>query len=141
MCELVCSFTHHKIFNPALSRIRVVTLESELIDYPVTCRQCTNPPCQKACPTNAIERNNSLTGNLIHEDLCIGCGECVGACPFGAITIPAGEKLPISCDLCKGNPQCVKYCPMQVLVFASDDEVARGKRGTVAKVETKDRKM
>jgi len=138
MCELVCSFTHERVFNPAHSRIRVVTLEAELIDYPVTCRQCTNPPCQKACPTNAIETNYSpLEANRIHEELCIGCGECVSACPFGAITIPAGEKFPVLCDLCGGNPQCVEYCPMKVLTFTSDEELAQRKKKKVAEEESK----
>jgi len=137
VCELVCSFTHSRIFNPSISRIRVAKLESDLIDYPVTCRQCSNPPCQKVCPTQAIDRNNHLGVNQINEELCIGCGECVLACPFGAISIPLGEKFPISCDLCGGKPQCVECCPMKVLVFASDEEVARGKRGTVAESEVK----
>jgi Fe-S-cluster-containing hydrogenase component 2 len=43
--------------------------------------------------------------------------------------IPAGEKLPISCDLCGGDPQCVKYCPREVLFYATDEQVAKIKRG------------
>ena len=127
MCELVCSFTHSRIFNPSLSRIRVTTRETELIDFPVICRQCLNPPCQKVCPTQAISRN-SLGANQIEEELCIGCGECVSACPFGAIYIPTGEKVPISCDLCGGDPQCVAYCPREVLTYTSNEGLARDKR-------------
>ena len=137
MCEQVCSFTHHKIFNSSLSRIRVVTIESELIDHPLTCRLCSNPPCQKVCPTQAIDRSNSLGVNQVNEERCIGCGECVLACPFGAISIPRAEKFPISCDLCGGNPQCVQYCPMKVLAFISDEDLAREKRKKVAEVESR----
>jgi len=122
MCDLVCSFFHYKIFNPSLSRIKVITNESELIDFPVTCRHCTDPTCQSVCPTQAISRNNQQGVNQIDKELCVGCGECVSACPFGAIFIPLGEKVPISCDLCGGEPQCVKYCPREVLIYTSDEE-------------------
>jgi Fe-S-cluster-containing hydrogenase component 2 len=141
MCELVCSFTHHRIFNSFLSRIKVTTIESDLIDYPITCRQCYNPPCQKACPTNALDRDNLLGVIQINEELCIGCGECVLACPFGAISIPQAEKFPISCDLCGGKPQCVEYCPMKVLTFISDENLARDKRKKVAECESKHREI
>lgn len=131
LCELVCSFTHYKIFNPSLSRIRVTSYEPELIDVPVTCKQCINPPCQNVCPTKAISRND-LGVNQIDRELCIGCGECVLACPFGAINIPDGEEIPISCDLCGGNPQCVYYCPREVLLYTSDENLSRSKRGKIA---------
>ena len=122
MCELVCSFFHYKIFNPSLSRIKVITNESELIDFPVTCRHCTDPTCQSVCPTQAISRNNQQGVNQIDKELCVGCGECVSACPFGAIHIPMDEQVPISCDLCGEEPQCVKYCPREVLIYTSDEE-------------------
>jgi carbon-monoxide dehydrogenase iron sulfur subunit len=122
ICELVCSFFHYKIFNPSLSRIKVITDESELLDFPVTCRHCLDPTCQSVCPTQAISRNNQQGVNQIDEELCVGCGECVSACPFGAIFIPLGEKAPICCDLCGGEPQCVKYCPREVLIYTSNEE-------------------
>lgn len=132
ICELICSFTHYHIFNPSLSRIKVTKIEPLLIDHPVTCRQCQRPPCHEVCPTHAITRNNDLGVNHIHEKLCIGCGECALACPFGAIYIPSGENFPISCDLCGGDPQCVRFCPFKVLQCRGDEDVAKEKRHKVA---------
>ena len=128
MCELVCSFAHYKIFNPSLSRIRVVTRESELIDFPVTCNHCAEPVCREVCPTQAISGDNNLGTNKIDHERCMGCGECVSACPFGAISIPSGESAPISCDLCGGKPKCVTYCPREVLKLTSDVDPAEGKQ-------------
>jgi len=82
------------------------------------------------CPTKAISRNN-LGVNQVDRELCIGCGECVSACPFGAINIPENEEIPISCDLCGGDPQCVYYCPREVLIYTSDEGLARNKRGKI----------
>jgi Fe-S-cluster-containing hydrogenase component 2 len=132
MCELICSFTHYKTFNPSLSRIRVAKCEPDLIDYPVICRQCCNPPCRKACPSAAINPDIQTGASRIDPELCIGCGECVSACPFGAIYIPVGEKLPICCDLCDGDPQCVAYCPFKVLKYMSSEDLAKDKRQKTA---------
>jgi len=121
ICELVCSFSHYTIFNPSLSRIKVTTEESALIDFPGTCRHCAEPTCMSVCPTEAISRKREGV-NQINKERCVGCGECVSACPYGAINIPMGEKVPISCDLCGGEPQCVEYCPRGVLVYTSDEE-------------------
>ena len=121
ICELVCSFTHYKIFNPSLSRIKVITDESKLIDFPVTCRHCSDPTCISVCPTQAISRKDEGV-NQIDKELCVGCGECASACPFGAIFIPMDEQAPISCDLCGGEPRCVTYCPRKVLICTSDEE-------------------
>ena len=125
ICELVCSFTHYNIFNPSLSRIKVITDESKLIDFPVTCRHCSDPTCISVCPTQAISRKDEGV-NQIDKELCVGCGECASACPFGAIYIPMGEQVPISCDLCGGAPQCVTYCPRGVLICTSDEEDTYG---------------
>jgi Fe-S-cluster-containing hydrogenase component 2 len=80
------------------------------------------------CPTQAISSKDPLRVNQIDEKLCIGCGECVRACPFGAISIPPGEEFPISCDLCGGDPQCVQCCPNKVLTYQSDEGLAKAKR-------------
>ncbi len=126
LCETACSFRHEGIFAPWLSRIRVVTVE-HLIDYPSTCRLCKNPSCQKSCPVNAISKDEATGAQKVDATLCIGCGECVLACPFGAISIPEGKNFPLVCDLCAGDPECVKVCPQQVLKFKSEESTIKVK--------------
>jgi Fe-S-cluster-containing dehydrogenase component len=89
---------------------------------PIFCHHCANAPCQKACPAEAISRNaQGLV--LINNDLCIGCKECVDACPFGAMQFEEDKGLAVKCDLCverlAGNkrPACSLVCPTRTIYF------------------------
>ena len=47
------------------------------------CNQCDEPPCILPCPTGATyKREDGVV--MVNRDVCIGCGRCVGACPYGA---------------------------------------------------------
>jgi phenylacetyl-CoA:acceptor oxidoreductase subunit 1 len=47
---------------------------------------CANPPCEEVCPTKATtKRADGLVA--IDYDLCIGCANCVMACPYDARSI------------------------------------------------------
>ena len=109
-CELACSIHKTGIANPANSRIRVTKIEDGQICRPTLCRQCNPAPCAEACPTEAISRDVETGCVIISDDLCINCGECMSACPFGAIQFSTEGDI-IKCDLCGGDPACVKYCP------------------------------
>ena len=42
------------------------------------------------CPTDAIRR--SATGEVLIDDNCIGCGNCVLNCPYGVIRLENAEQ-------------------------------------------------
>jgi len=94
-------------------------------DFAIACHQCENPPCAAVCPVGAIRK---LRSGLVEVDAarCIGCGACVEACPFGAITVVNGKA--VKCDLCGGDPACVKQCMPGALKLATPAQVAAGKR-------------
>lgn len=135
-CEMACAVVHEKEFGSSVSRIRVVKLEHEGVDVPVTCHQCTAAPCLKACPVNAISRNGKTKAILIDEGECIGCGRCVEACWAGAINFHPDREKPLVCDLCNGNPQCVDRCPLGALEYKERNSLAQKKRKMLALKKT-----
>lgn len=58
---------------------------------PVACMHCNQPPCEEVCPTTATKkRADGLV--TIDYDLCIGCANCVMACPYDARSIVHEQK-------------------------------------------------
>ena len=77
---------------PGVQWRRVLDIESgEFPDVrrsflPVACMHCGDPPCESVCPTRATtKRDDGLVA--IDYDLCIGCANCVMACPYDARSI------------------------------------------------------
>ncbi|MDA8092171.1 MAG: 4Fe-4S dicluster domain-containing protein [Nitrospiraceae bacterium] len=50
---------------------------------PVQCQQCENPPCVRACPTQATWKEPDGIV-VVDYNWCIGCRYCMAACPYGA---------------------------------------------------------
>lgn len=53
--------------------------------------------CAEACPFGAIEIRNGLA--IVHKELCVGCENCVAACPKDLITmVPASATTHVYCN-------------------------------------------
>ena len=65
--------------NPSLYRDEA----TEKHQLPIMCNHCDNPPCVRACPTQATFRTKD---GLVVMDYhrCIGCRFCMAACPYGS---------------------------------------------------------
>jgi Fe-S-cluster-containing dehydrogenase component len=84
-----------------------------------TCKQCPHPvPCAEACPKGAIKADATTGARKIDTSLCVGCGICTVACPWGMPTLRADGKSS-KCFLCDGNPECAHACPTGALTYVA----------------------
>ncbi len=115
-------------FNPKLHMVK-----TRSITAPVQCKHCENPACMAACPNNCFRIENGAV--ILDTDKCIGCKQCMTACPFGAIDMVVDEFrqqkyglqqiVANKCDLCQGNehgPECVFVCPTQALKLVVEED-------------------
>jgi formate dehydrogenase iron-sulfur subunit len=115
-CEVACEREHGGRSS------MFVQLVDERFSIPINCRHCGDSPCTHVCPTNALQRETDDVVT-ISPMMCIGCGLCVLACPFGAIWPDAVDKVSRKCDLClprlrQGlDPACVLTCSSRALSF------------------------
>lgn len=133
-CEVACVMAHNQDNWPALRsdftpRIHVVFHRN--VSSATTCHHCNNAPCVTSCPTQALYVNNNSI--QFKQSECIGCKNCVIACPFGAIEMVVsdqeGTRLAQKCDLChehaSGNQACVASCPTQALQLMDEKNLQR----------------
>jgi len=121
-CAAACWQGHHQQSRLFHGEIRGLAL------LPLNCRQCEEPACVKACPTNALEKGED---GIVRRKamLCVGCRSCVYACPFGVIEAELSRHLSPNCDLCEDRvgqgkePRCVASCVSGALRFVPLSEV------------------
>ncbi|MFQ6102671.1 MAG: 4Fe-4S dicluster domain-containing protein [Candidatus Glassbacteria bacterium] len=116
---------------------------------PVLCNHCEKPPCVEVCPVDPVERTfeDPIKGTmtfegkatykrpdgtvLVDENICVGCGMCIEACPYGARFFHpmrqaggAPENKTIGkCTFCSHRiahgvvPSCVNTCQGKARIF------------------------
>jgi formate dehydrogenase iron-sulfur subunit len=108
-CVTACNNEHD--VPQEINRRHVVTLRDGVRgekSVSVACMHCTDAPCAAVCPVDCFYFTPD--GIVLHDkDLCIGCGYCFYACPFGAPQFPeksafnARSKMD-KCTFCAGGP-------------------------------------
>ena len=95
--------------------------------YPGLCMQCEDHPCTLDCPTGATYANENGVV-VVDPEVCIGCGNCVTMCPYGARTPDSSKGIVEKCNLCapyvaKGEqPACVTTCLAECRHFGDLDD-------------------
>ena len=109
-CVTACKNEHEVPWG--VNRRRVVTINDGQPgerSISVACMHCSDAPCIAVCPVDCIYSTED--GVVLHsKDLCIGCGYCFYACPFGAPQYPQagnyGSRGKMDkCTFCAGGPE------------------------------------
>jgi len=100
------------------------------------CNHCQYPACMASCPVsdisdpsnenNAIFKRTSDGVVLINQNVCIGCKNCVQACPYGAPQFNSQTGKAEKCTFCLHRlqagflPACVTTCVGNALHLLND---------------------
>lgn len=108
--------------------------------YFLLCNHCDDPPCVRACPTQATFKRAQDGIVMIDYHRCIGCRFCMAACPYGSRSFNFRDPRPYikkiysefptrrkgvveKCNFCQERlevgklPACVEACDRGALVF------------------------
>jgi Fe-S-cluster-containing dehydrogenase component len=96
---------------------------------PMVCMHCDSPTCAEVCPADAIKRTEDGVVQTARKARCIGCNNCVLACPFGVPKMNTRMNLMMKCDMCYDRtsvglkPMCASVCPSQALFYGTRGEL------------------
>ncbi|HSO46596.1 MAG TPA: 4Fe-4S dicluster domain-containing protein, partial [Rhizobiaceae bacterium] len=102
---------------------------AQIVHFPKSCLHCDNAPCVTVCPTGASYKRSEDGIVLVDESMCIGCGLCAWACPYGAREMDPVANVMKKCTLCVDRiynenipevdrvPSCVRTCPANARHF------------------------
>jgi Fe-S-cluster-containing dehydrogenase component len=119
------------------SMIHLETIErrDSVQTAPQVCMHCQDPICARVCPADAIKKTPEGVVQSSLKPRCIGCTNCVLACPFGVPKYDAAIDQMMKCDMCYDRtsvgkrPMCATVCPSQALTFAPLSEIRETRRG------------
>lgn len=124
--------------HAGISMIHLETIEREdtVQTTPIICMHCDEPACAAVCPADAIKRTPDGVVQSSLKPRCIGCSNCVFACPFGVPKYMPEFDQMMKCDMCYDRtsigkkPMCATVCPSQALMYGTPEEIAESRSGT-----------
>lgn len=104
---------------------------------PMVCMHCEDPTCAQVCPADAIKQYEDGIVASALKPRCIGCSNCVLACPFGVPKYVAEFDQMMKCDMCTDRtgdgyaPMCASVCPSEALWYGTVEEFHTHRRGAL----------
>lgn len=125
-CVMACSFEHYRVRSLKRAYIQVVKNPMQRGRFIVVhCAHCEYPVCTAVCPSAAIVKDEETGIVRINSMKCIGCKNCIIACPTSARWFDDEHKISVKCDLCNNDPKCVKACTTGALKFIPREEAKK----------------
>lgn len=99
----------------------------------IQCMHCSDAPCVPVCPTGATHIDDDGVVR-IDRDSCIGCRQCMVACPYGARVFDRATNTVDKCRLCavdylpgsdregEANCTCVAACMVGARIVGDLDD-------------------
>ena len=132
-CETVCKLENDLPVGPRYTMVAEVETgegSTERLNFlPVPCQHCGDAPCVRACPTGALyKRADGVV--LVEQSRCIGCHECLMACPFGVPQFGANGRMQ-KCTMCVHRldegmlPACAMNCPAEAILCDTPENISK----------------
>lgn len=137
-CELACKNEYQQ--EPEIRWRKVYPLKEDSFGgfarefASLACNHCEDPACLKACPVIAYTKRED--GIVMHsKERCIGCKNCMLACPYKVPEFNQKTKKVEKCHMCAARqdrgekPACVVGCPMEAItIINANDTIAGAER-------------
>jgi Fe-S-cluster-containing dehydrogenase component len=140
-CEAACrECDSHK--GESMVMVDFIDREMSMATQPTVCMHCQDPiaPCAQVCPVMAILVTPDGVVQMAEPSRCIGCRNCVYACPFGVPKFDVAARLMKKCNLCYDRtvqdlkPWCAQACPTQALWYGDYEEFVNARQGHAVNV-------
>lgn len=112
---------------------RAVTIQTTV----QVCMHCDDPVCANVCPADAISKDDFGVVHTANTARCIGCSNCVMACPFGVPFKEESYDMMMKCNMCYDRtsagkkPMCATVCPSQALYYGTREDMQRMRPNSV----------
>lgn len=135
-CEAACrECDSHK--GESMIMVDFIDRAWSVATQPTVCMHCEDPvaPCAQVCPAMAILITPEGVVQQAEPSRCIGCRNCVYACPFGVPKMDVSARLMKKCNLCYDRtsqglqPWCAQTCPTQALWYGDYEEFINQRQG------------
>ena len=124
-CAMACRNYYHQVEGVVWRQVyplgESIYPHRERAFLSLACNHCENPACLNVCPVEAYTKREEDGVVVHHQEKCIGCGNCIRSCPYGAPVYNPVEKRAEKCSFCHERldagllPACVQSCPTGAL--------------------------